>query len=174
MLKSPTFRWVFLLSALAATIAAILMPEEESVATSARPKRTAPPRAVPPAALASAKTELQREWLASEENPFAPRGWIAPPPAPAPAEARTVAPVVLSEALPPPPPAPLPFRFLGQIADGDDRVIYLGLGEQLLTARQGDVLDGHFKVVSIGGAQMEFEHTTSGLRQTLPLPAQDK
>lgn len=173
MFKSQRWRWGLLLSALAATIAAIMVPEDEPVIVVQPPQ---PKRAVslsPVAAQAVPVQELAREWLASDDNPFAPRGWIAPPPAPPPVQPRTVAPVVLTETTPPP-PAPLPFRFLGSMSDGDDRVIYLGQGEQLLTAREGDVLEGRYKVARISAAHIEFEDTTSGLRQGLPLPAQDK
>jgi len=85
-----------------------------------------------------------------------------------------VAAVVANEPAPPPPPQPLPFRYLGQMSDREDRVIYLGLGEELLPARLGDVLDGRYKVVALNAALIEFETISSGLRQSLPLPAQDR
>lgn len=169
--KSQRLRWAILLSVLAVTIAAIFFPMDEAVTplpTLARPssvKREENQPAIVP-------SEPTRDWLATEDNPFAPRGWIAAAP-PSPAPLRTVAPVALAEA-PAPVAAPLPFRFLGRMSDGDDRVIYLGQGELALAAREGDVLDGHYKVVLIDAGQIEFEDTTSGLRQLLPFPVQDK
>lgn len=174
MVKSQPFRWAVLLSALTATITAIFLPVDEAPAplpTPARPLSMLEKKENKPVVNG---TEPTRDWLATEENPFAPRGWTAPPPSPPQTQARTVAPVILVEATAPSGPAPLPFRFLGRMSDGDDRVIYLGQGEQLVPARQGDVLDGHYKVVFIDAGQMEFEDTTSGLRQVLALPAQDK
>lgn len=173
MRKAQRWRWGGLLSALGATIVAIVAPEDEPVVVvpPAQPKVLVSAPAAPVTTAAATGAGLPRDWLASDDNPFAPRGWVAPPPPPPP-QARTVAPVVLTEATPPP-PAPLPFRFLGSMTDGDDRVIYLGQGDQLLTARQGDVLDGRYKVAQISNARIEFEDTTSGLRQSLPLP-QDK
>lgn len=170
--KAQQRRSLVLSSLLAATVAAIFYPVDDTPAPRSRSARAAPAKVV---GQQNADPEPpSRGWMAAEENPFAPRGWVAPPPPP-PAQARAVAAVVLPEAPPPPPPPePLPYRFLGQMSDGDDRVIYLGQGEQVVPARQGDVLDGRYKVVAIGASQMEFEQTTSGLRQTLPLPAQDK
>jgi len=173
--KAQRRRWAVLMLLLAVTIAAIFYPVDDD-APAPQPRVARPvPKAqatVPPLAKVA---EPAREWLAADENPFSPRGWVAPPPPPPPAQARTVAAVVLpAEPPPPPPPEPLPYRFLGQMSDGDDRVIYLGQGEQVVPARLGDVLDGRYKLAGIKGGQIEFENTTSGLRQTLPIPAQDK
>ncbi|GJI98203.1 hypothetical protein RugamoR57_49210 [Duganella caerulea] len=172
--KSQQVRWAVLLSALAATITAIFLPVDEAPARRATPERPLSMQEKRENKPVVNGAEPPRDWLATEDNPFAPRGWTAPPLPPPSTQARTVAPVILAEATPPPGPAPLPFRFLGRMSDGDDRVIYLGQGDQLVPARQGDLLDGHYKVVLIGAAQMEFEDTTSGLRQLLPLPVQDK
>lgn len=170
MLKAQGGRWAVLLLSLAATIAAIVFPLEESPVSPSTPARAAaiPVNNEPTVA----PSELQRDWLAAEDNPFAPRGWSAPPAPPVPA--RVVAAVMLDQAPPVAAPAALPFRFIGRMSDGNDHVIYLGQGEQLVSARQGDVLDGHYKVVAIRAAQMEFEDTTSGGRHVLPLPVQDK
>lgn len=168
--KGQGVRWAVLLSSLTATVAAIFWPMTEDAPS---PVRASAPPTPSPASVTqpAATTESPREWLAAEENPFAPRGWIASTTAPEPT--RTVAPVLAAEA-PPPPPTPLPFRFLGSMSDAEDRVVYLGQGEQLVSAHQGDVIDGHYKVTSISASQIEFEDTASGLRQLLPLPVQDK
>lgn len=163
-------RWAFLLSALAATVIAIAYPvkeEGELVEVAASVSRPAP----------AAKTESLRsdvwqlEWIASDEDPFAAKGWQVPPPASEPAKQTLAAPVVTPEA--PPPPSPLPYKFVGQMNDGAQRVVYLSRGEQVLLAHQGDLLDGSYKVLAIGSAQIEFEAVSSGFRQTLPIPVQD-
>lgn len=168
--KSARRRWLVLMVLLTSTVAAILYPVEEAPVLAEPTARKTAALKVPASTTASA--EPVKEWLAAEDNPFAPRTWQAP--APAPVEARTVAPVAVNEPAPPPPTQPLPFRYLGQLSDKDDRVIYLGLGEELLPARMGDVLDGRYKVVALSAAQIEFETISSGLRQALPLPAQDR
>jgi hypothetical protein len=40
-------------------------------------------------------------------------------------------------------------------------------------AHPGDVLDGSYKVLAIGQASIEFEALSSGLKQSLAIPAQD-
>ena len=157
-------RWAVLTALLTATIAAALYPVEEApVVVAQSPSKPPLKSAAAPASMPAESTQ----WLAVEENPFAPRTWT---PAPTPVETRTVAPVIVVEA---PPPLPLPFRYLGQLTDASDRVVYLGMGEELLQARLGDTLDGRYKVVALTPTQIEFETISSGLRQVLALPAQD-
>jgi hypothetical protein len=111
-------------------------------------------------------------WVASDDNPFGPRVWTAPPPV---AEVnRTVQPVETTPLAPPPeaPPPPLPYRFLGQMQDGPSRVIYLGRGEEVILAHQNDVLEGSYKVVAVNDSAIEFESVQSGIKQSLPIPAQ--
>ncbi|MET0264258.1 MAG: hypothetical protein ABW202_01470 [Duganella sp.] len=106
-------------------------------------------------------------------DPFAGKGWqpepvvvpqVAIPPAAAPVAAIDLAPA---------PPPPLPFKFVGQMTDGSDRVVYLSNGDQVVIARQGDVLDGGYKVVAISPAHIEFELVSSGFKQPLAIPAKD-
>jgi hypothetical protein len=111
-------------------------------------------------------------WIANEENPFGPRVWDAP--AKVTDAARDVQTVELAPVATEPAtlPAPLPYRFLGQMQDGGNRIIYLGRGEEVLLAHQDDVLDGSYKVVTVSDSAIEFESVPSGVRQTLPIPAQ--
>lgn len=169
--KAARLRWLILTATLAATVGAILYPVDEPLAVvEPSANNVAAPRSAKPAL--AARVEPAKEWLSADENPFAPRNWLAPPPV-APVEARAVVPAMVNEPAPPP-PQPLPFRYLGQMSDKEDRVIYLGMGEELMPARLGDVLDGRYKVVALNAALIEFETISSGLRQSLPLPAQDR
>lgn len=159
-----------LLSALGATIAATIYPVNElPEPAEALVRKTGPVGRVVMDAQADKRT--RGVWLASDENPFAPRSWDAPQ---APVEAaRAVQTVELAPSAPvPESPPPLPYRFLGQMQDGSDRIFYLGHGEQVLLARQGEVLEGSYKVVAVGDGAIEFESVQSGLRQSLPIPAQ--
>jgi hypothetical protein len=70
-------------------------------------------------------------------------------------------------------PPPLPFKFVGQMTDGGNRVVYLSLNEQLVVARDGGLLEGGYKVFEITPTQIGFESTSTGTRQSLPIPAQD-
>jgi hypothetical protein len=163
-------RWIVLFAALAATLAAIAYPVEDEVQMAPVSKPVLAPAAVikhPEEVLSAGAID----WVASDVDPFASHGWQAPPPAPPPEQARVVQAVVAAPVEPPPPP--FPYQFIGQMNDGSDRVVYLGRGDQVQLARQGDVLDGTYKVVSVTQTQIEFELMSSGLKQWLAIPAQD-
>lgn len=107
------------------------------------------------------------------KDPFAPRNWLPPAPPPEPVksvpQSREVAAVILPQG----PPA-LPFKFAGRMNDGDDQVIYLARGETALIARQGEVLENTYKIVSINASQIELEHLPTGQKQALALPEQER
>jgi hypothetical protein len=173
-------RWAVILCVLALTVGAIFYPtaEESGDVVPARADRDTARRAgsVAPVATSGAAAATQPhgpDWVASDDDPFMARGWQAAP-APVPVQAaRAVEPVVVADTAPPPPP-PLPYQFVGQMVDDGNQVIYLSRGDQVLLARQGETVEGTYKVLNIGATQIEFETLSSGLRQTLPIPAQDR
>ncbi|MGB9991949.1 hypothetical protein [Pseudoduganella rhizocola] len=170
MNKQAVQRWTVLGTALAATVAAIFYPvEEESVVAVA--ERPAGAKAVAAKQVLVAAAEAPPQWLAADSDPFAPRGWVAPPPVPV-APPPAVAAAMAAEA-PPAPPPPLPYKFVGQMRDGSNTVVYLSLGDQMVLARSGEVLDGGYKVTAISPSQIEFESVALGVHQTLPIPVQD-
>lgn len=166
-------RWAILLAVLLATLAAIAYPVDDAinvVAPGGGPRRAVVNSAqTKPASTASTPVEEKLDWVATEIDPFAPQSW-APVITPEP-ERAYVAPVAAEVAAPE--ISPLPYKFIGQMADGADRVLYLGRGEQVHLARQGDVLDGTYKIVLVAKTHVEFESVESGLKQTLPIPAQE-
>jgi hypothetical protein len=92
-----------------------------------------------------------------EGDAFGKLSWLPPPPPPPP-------PVVVVPAPrpppPPPPPPTLPYKFVGLLDDaqtGKPRV-FLSLGEKLLVASPGDVLEGGFRLDSIGAQELAFTH----------------
>jgi hypothetical protein len=107
------------------------------------------------------------------KDPFAPRNWLPPAPPPEPVKSGPPSREVAAVVLPPGPPA-LPFKFAGRMNDGDDQVIYLARGETALIARQGDVLENTYKIVSINASQIELEHLPTGQKQALALPEQER
>lgn len=169
-MASPRTRWAILLSAFVLTAGAIVYPVDEPLSADNVPARPASwPAGVKPVPTSPVVSDQPRlQWVASQENPFEPRDWVAPPPPPQP---QVVQAASVTDA--PPPSPPLPFKFLGQMSDGGDRIIYLKMGEQVLLARQGDVLEGGYKVVAVSANQIEFESANSGMRQALPIPVQD-
>ncbi|NVD69563.1 hypothetical protein HUX88_03195 [Duganella sp. BJB1802] len=169
--KAARIRWAILLSTLAATVAAVFYPgaNDAGVEVSA-----AAPR-LPPAAKALVSVAADAVAIDAEESsdvdPFAPRGWQAPPPPAAPPPAAPL--VVAAVDLTPPGPPALPFRFVGSMNDNLEQVVYLARGDQALVARTGEVLDTEYKVVAINAQQIEFEYIPTGARQALVFPARD-
>lgn len=159
------------MTALAGTIGAIFYPVEEEFTEQVMPAFFAL-KAVKTVAAVQAKPELANPlWVASDENPFAPRLWEAPPPVAA-VETREVKAVDIPEAPVEQPPPPLPYKFLGQMQNEGEQILYLGRGDQVLLAKKGDVLESSYKVVEISDVQIEFESVQLGIRQSLPIPAQ--
>lgn len=157
-----------LLACLAAAVALVLSPLEEDAVAEAvvRPARAlAAMPVVPPPAKLSPPSER------GGNDPFAARQWRAPPPVAAPpVPPPPPAPVAAPVAAPAGPPA-LPYKFVGQMEDAGRVVVYLGQGEQVVLARQGETLDGQYKVVSIDPRQITFEYLPAGTIQVLSIPA---
>lgn len=170
MVSSQRRRWAALMTALALTLAAIYFgpAPAEVVEVSARraPDVTAQPT------MQAATTEIipvfEEE---ASADPFEKRGWAEPLPAPAPVVAlapveRTVVSVVVEPSGPP----PLPYRYVGSFSDDGGAVIYLARGEVAVVARVGETLDGTYKVAALQSRSVEFEHISTGTKQSLPIP----
>ncbi len=79
-------------------------------------------------------------------------------------------PVVVSEA-PVPVAPPLPFRFAGQFYRESGIEVYVGRGEEIFPVKEGDTLDGQYKVDSVSATEVSFVHLPSGTRQALQFSA---
>jgi hypothetical protein len=86
---------------------------------------------------------------------FSARNWNPPPPAPPP----------VVEA--PPAPPPLPFAFLGKKLEGATWEVYLSRGEQSFIAREGQTLDGAYRVDKIAPPSLLLTYVPLGQSQTL-------
>jgi hypothetical protein len=159
-----------LLTALALTVAAIFFSPAPAEVVEVSARRASVPTGTPAAQASAAEITPVFEVEASAD-PFEKRGWAEPPPpappvaAPAPVE-RTVAPVVVEPAGPP----PLPYRYVGSFSDDAGAVIYLARGEVAVVARVGETLDGTYKVAALQARGVEFEHISTGTKQSLPIP----
>jgi hypothetical protein len=91
-------------------------------------------------------------------NVFTGKSWYVPPPPPPP-----------TPPPPPPPPAapPLPFTYLGQLQDGGKAEIFLVKDDRVLTVKQGDILEGNYRVDGIVGSKLELTYLPLGIKQTL-------
>jgi hypothetical protein len=97
---------------------------------------------------------LQREKI-SEKVIGEPFGAPPPPPRPAAATARARAPVA-------PMATPFPYRYAGQISlPGGETQVYLTKGSELLLVKAGDVLEGEFRVTSVGEEALEVLHVAT-------------
>ena len=110
--------------------------------------------------MSAAPAPAPRASVDTEQRPdaFALRNWQPPPPPPPPAPPPPPPPPPAVP--PPPPPPPLPYRFVGLLADpsAPKTRVFLSLGEKLLVASPGDVLEGGFRLESIGAQELVFVH----------------
>lgn len=168
--SSQRRRWAVLLTALALTLAAIYFGPAPAEVVEVTERRVPVTNAASAASVSIVDYAPVFEEEASAD-PFEKRGWGEPPPppppvaAPAPVE-RTVAPVVVEPAGPP----PLPFRYVGSFSDDGGSVIYLARGEVAVVARVGETLDGIYKITALQSRSVEFEHLSTGTKQSLPIP----
>jgi len=74
-------------------------------------------------------------------------------------------------AVTPPPPPPIPLKFYGFASRKDaNKRIFLSKGEDIFVAKEGDIVDRHYKIVHIGPNSVEVQDVlTNYPPQTLPL-----
>jgi hypothetical protein len=159
-------RLTLLLVIAAGAVAAAFVPLPEQVDPQADTDLLPAPRAagsVPDSGRLSGLPE--RETIGARGGElFASRSW-APP-----RESRPkVEPVAAAPA--PPPPPPLPYRIAGRVAYGEEAHVVLARGESVLTVREGDVLDGGYRVESIAADRVTLRYTPLDLRHELAIAA---
>ena len=74
-------------------------------------------------------------------------------------------------AAPDPVAPPLPFRFAGQFHRESGIEVYVARGEDIFPVKEGDILDGQYKVDSVRATEVSFVHLPSGERQTMQFSA---
>jgi hypothetical protein len=101
--------------------------------------------------------------------PPAPGSGSDGPPKPvAPAE-----PVVPAGPPPPPPVPPIPFRFIGIVTGiGPSKMAVLSDGRIVVHGREGQIVDGRYRIVKIGEESIQIEHADGRGRQTIRLSGQ--
>jgi hypothetical protein len=108
---------------------------------------------------------LQRDLFvaAADGDPFSPtQREVAPPPPPPPPPPPVA---VVAPPPPAPPPAPqLPYRYYGTVKEkGLPASVFLSLGNALILAKAGDVLEGGYRLESIAPRELVFVHTQQKL-----------
>jgi hypothetical protein len=120
-------------------------------------------------ALNAARTGLEDQ----RRNPFRLQPPAPPtePPRPAPRVTPPVAPIDPSVPPPPPPPPPITLKFIGlvQAASRGGRLAVLSDGRFVYYGREGDIIDGRYRVVRIGDESIELEYADGRGKQTIRL-----
>jgi hypothetical protein len=110
----------------------------------------------------------------AQRNPFRfkPR-IVAPPPRPVNPNPVPVAPPAPVTPPGPPPPPPIPLKFIGLVEKSDGfKVAVLTDGKNTMFGREGDIIDGRYKIVKIGVESIELTHADGRGRQTVRLTGQ--
>jgi hypothetical protein len=127
---------------------------------------------VAPLVKLQALTARRPEPDTSQRNPFRlqPK---APPPPPVPPALPGAGATGLAGDVPPPPPPPPPIslKFIGVVEGGGrtGRIAVLSDGRDVFYGRDGDVIDGRFRIIRVGTESIEMSYVDGRGRQTIRL-----
>lgn len=182
MKLSPRQRWIALLLALTATLAAGYAIDEEAPEAETprhrarRNANTVPDTANTPATTTSvarvaapAAADAGADGASGEDregnegegdaatpalDPFRTKSWLPPPP-------------------PPPKPSapPLPFKYLGKALAGEEQRFFLARNDKYMTTAVGDVLDGQYLFEKAERGRLVFVYQPLKERQYLSISA---
>ncbi len=134
----------------------------------------APPSAKAPASGASQDPERAAAPASEAKQPGIPArsalGRIAADPFSAQSWLPRRKPAVVS-APPDPVTPPLPYRFAGQFHRESGIEVYVARGEEIFPVKEGDTLDGQYKVDSVSATEVSFIYLPTGARQTVQFSA---
>lgn len=128
------------------------------------------------AASATSEVHLPRleakrpEPVAGERNLF--RFKPPPPPPPPPRVERPPAPVVPSGPPPAPPLPPIALKFIGIVEAPEQspkKIAVLSDGRSVFHGREGDIIEGRFRILRIGAESIEMAYLDGRGRQTIRL-----
>jgi hypothetical protein len=175
-----------LLGALSLVLASRFWPVISTPAIAPRPGRAAPPGAAAkrgaPTTPEVVDVQVGRLDVPAPDpgltgrNPFRFRPKAPPPPPPptgpgnAGAGADSGAVTDPSAPPPPPPPPPITLKFIGTV-DGvrGGKVAVLSDGKYVYYGREGDIIEGRYRVVKIGEESVQMEYLDGRGRQTIRL-----
>lgn len=109
-----------------------------------------PPSSVRDASLDPSR--VRRDVRPVVADAFAARSWAPPP--------KRQAAVAAVDLPPPPPPEPppLPYTYLGMLGDGDRTTLFLAQGEHDVAVREGDVVDGVWRLDHVDAQRAQFTY----------------
>ncbi len=107
-------------------------------------------------------------------NPFEFRAKPAPPPpAPRPTNPAVVGPVTPMLPVGPPPPPPIALKFIGIVEKADGtRIAVLSDGKRPISGKEGEEIEGRYKIWRIGLESIELSYLDGRGRQTIRLTGQ--
>jgi hypothetical protein len=112
----------------------------------------------------------------STRNPFQFKPKAAPPPAsPTQASASRAPIVVAPPPVPqgPPPPPPIALKYIGVLETAQGRVaIFRDNGGDIVNGREGDIIDGRYRLLKIGVESADLAYVDGRGRQTIRLSGQ--
>jgi len=115
------------------------------------------------------------EQASGARNPFGfgappPPPRVDPPAAPPPPPPRPVTPQPTG----PPPLPPIPVKFLGYVEDPKrpGKVVALGIGAEVVIAREGDLVDGRFRLLKVALETIVMAYPDGRGQQTIRLSGQ--
>lgn len=165
----PRQRWLILGALLLGTVAAAAFVDDDPVTSepTERPTRRKMPANIETKAdtvsLAQQKPDPEAARVADTGSteqegetidPFRSKSWyVAPPPPP----------------LPEPVAPPLPFRYLGQLVEDGQTLVFIDHQGRNLTIKVGDHIDGRYAVEAIDGGKVVFVYLPLKQQQTLPI-----
>jgi hypothetical protein len=194
-MASKTVKQLGVLGGLVATLGLVMMLQGGETPTGTAPPPSNPvsgttgTRQQKPGAGQVAVTDIQLEALKAprEDAPTAERNLFrfevkAPPPKPA-VQAPASPPTAQQQQLPPrvqvpqgpPPPPPIPLRFIGVLnaptQAGRVAILTDGRGANLM-GREGDIIEGRYRLLRIGPDAVEMAYTDGRGRQVIRLSGQ--
>jgi hypothetical protein len=129
----------------------------------------------------AALTSAREEPGASARNPFrfeprrAGAGGTATSPSESPASPLTLTPAEPTAPSGPPPLAPIELKFIGRVETADGltlAVLSAGEGRAPLHGKEGDIIDGRYRILKIGTESVEMAYLDGRGRQTIRLTGQ--
>lgn len=138
---TPRRRWALIsIAAIGTAVAALFVSEDKQVAEVAAPveraqNAPAKPAAAPPEPI-STQLPVRAPIGRQRGDPFAARSW-APPPKPQQQQAEA------------PKAPPNPYRFAGTVHHDGQRKVFLLLGDRVIEAKEGEMLERGFRVKAV-------------------------
>ena len=176
-------RQLLLFCALGAALAVVVIARRADTPAGANPVQSNGRSATTASTTQTPVADLKLDLLKSEaseleaptRNPFQFRSKPAPP-APREQASASKAPVVIAPPpVPqgPPPPPPIALKYIGVLETAQGRVaIFRDSGGDVINGKEGDIIDGRYRLLKIGVESADLAYVDGRGRQTIRLSGQ--